>query len=218
VQFCYAEQPAPRGLAEAFLIGREFIAQEPVCLILGDNIFFGHGLPGKLQAAAQLKEGALVYAYPVRDPERYGVIKFDEAGQALSIEEKPLQPKSNYAVPGIYFYDKTVVEKAASLRPSKRGELEITDLNQLYLQENKLQVEHMGRGTAWLDAGTHESLMQAASFVQAVEERQGMMISCPEEIAYRYGFITRERLISLARELGDNSYTQYLLSLGRSLT
>lgn len=214
LQFCYAEQLEPRGLAEAFLIGREFIGQESVCLILGDNIFFGHGLPTNLQAAAQLKEGALVYAYPVRDPERYGVIEFDEKGQALSIEEKPRQPKSNYAVPGVYFYDRTVVEKAATLLPSKRGELEITDLNQLYLREKKLQVERMGRGTAWLDAGTHESLMQAASFVQAVEERQGMMISCPEEIAYRQGFITREQLIKLAENLGDNSYTQYLLRLG----
>jgi glucose-1-phosphate thymidylyltransferase len=214
LQFCYAAQLEPRGLAEAFLIGREFIGQESVCLILGDNIFFGHGLPTNLQAAAQLKEGALVYAYPVRDPERYGVIEFDEKGQALSIEEKPRQPKSNYAVPGVYFYDRTVVEKAATLRPSRRGELEITDLNQLYLHEKKLRVERMGRGTAWLDAGTHESLMQAASFVQAVEERQGMMISCPEEIAYRQGFITREQLIKLAENLGDNSYTQYLLRLG----
>lgn len=217
LHFCYAEQPVPRGLAEAFLIGREFIGQEPVCLILGDNIFFGHGLPEKLKAAAQLKEGALVYAYPVRDPERYGVIEFDDAGQALSIEEKPRQPKSNYAVPGIYFYDSTVVEKAIHLRPSARGELEITDLNQLYLRAEKLRVERMGRGTAWLDAGTHESLMQAASFVQAVEERQGMMISCPEEIAYRMNWIAEDRLRAIATQM-KSEYGSYLLRLADTPT
>ena len=212
LSFSYAEQPEPRGLAEAFLVGREFVGQTPVCLILGDNIFFGHGLPEKLRTAARLADGALVYAYPVRDPQRYGVIEFDEAGQALSIEEKPQQPKSSYAVPGIYFYDCTVVEKAASLQPSVRGELEITDLNKLYLSDQKLRVEHMGRGTAWLDAGTHESLMQAASFVQAVEERQGMMISCPEEIAYRMGWIESSRLRELASQM-SNGYGSYLLQI-----
>ena len=212
LSFSYAEQQEPRGLAEAFLVGREFVGQEPVCLILGDNIFFGHGLPEKLKNAARLTDGALVYAYPVRDPERYGVIEFDEEGHALSIEEKPLQPKSNYAVPGIYFYDCTVVEKAASLQPSARGELEITDLNKLYLSSKKLRVEHMGRGTAWLDAGTHESLMQAASFVQAVEERQGMMISCPEEIAYRMGWIESLQLREIASQM-KNGYGDYLLQL-----
>ncbi len=212
LSFSYAEQQEPRGLAEAFLVGREFVGQKPVCLILGDNIFFGHGLPEKLKNAARLMDGALVYAYPVRDPERYGVIEFDEEGHALSIEEKPLQPKSNYAVPGIYFYDCTVVEKAESLQPSARGELEITDLNKLYLSSKKLRVERMGRGTAWLDAGTHESLMQAASFVQAVEERQGMMISCPEEIAYRMGWIESLQLRELASQM-KNGYGEYLLQL-----
>ena len=212
VSFSYAEQLEPRGLAEAFLVGREFVGQEPICLILGDNIFFGHGLPDKLRNAARLTDGALVYAYPVRDPERYGVIEFDEEGHALSIEEKPLQPKSNYAVPGMYFYDSTVVEKAASLQPSARGELEITDLNKLYLSSKKLRVEHMGRGIAWLDAGTHESLMQAASFVQAVEERQGMMISCPEEIAYRMGWVESSQLKELASQM-NNGYGGYLLHL-----
>ncbi len=212
LSFSYAEQQEPRGLAEAFLVGREFVGQEPVCLILGDNIFFGHGLPEKLRNAARLTDGALVYAYPVRDPERYGVIEFDEEGRALSIEEKPNQPKSNYAVPGIYFYDCTVVEKAASLRPSMRGELEITDLNKLYLSNKNLRVEQMGRGIAWLDAGTHESLMQAASFVQAVEERQGMMISCPEEIAYRMGWIESSRLREIASQM-NNGYGSYLWQL-----
>lgn len=212
LQFHYAEQQEPRGLAEAFLIGQDFIAQEPVCLILGDNIFFGHGLPAKLRAAAQLRQGALVFAYPVRDPKRYGVIEFDEAGKALSIEEKPIAPKSNYAVPGIYFYDSTVVEKSLNLRPSPRGELEITDLNRMYLQAQTLQVEMMGRGIAWLDAGTHESLMQASSFVQAVEERQGMMISCPEEIAYRMKWIKSSRLRELASQM-HNQYGEYLLQL-----
>jgi glucose-1-phosphate thymidylyltransferase len=215
LNFHYAEQQEPRGLAEAFLVGREFIGHESVCLILGDNIFFGHGLPKKLKNAAQLTDGALVYAYFVRDPERYGVIEFDEAGQALSIEEKPQYPKSNYAVPGIYFYDCTVVEKAASLQPSARGELEITDLNKLYLSAQKLRVEQLGRGIAWLDAGTHESLMQAASFVQAVEERQGMMISCPEEIAYRMGWLQRSALRELSSQM-NNDYGSYLWQLSNS--
>jgi glucose-1-phosphate thymidylyltransferase len=210
--FSYAEQAEPRGLADAFLVGREFAAGGPVCLILGDNIFFGHGLPDKLREAAELKEGALVFAYPVKDPERYGVIEFDAAGRALNIEEKPKVPRTNYAVPGLYFYDGRVSDVAASLKPSARGEIEITDLNKLYLEDGQLRVEMMGRGVAWLDAGTHESLMQAAGFVQAVEDRQGMMISCPEEIAYRMGFIGAEQLRRLAAAL-NNGYGQYLLSL-----
>ncbi|HLE14782.1 MAG TPA: glucose-1-phosphate thymidylyltransferase RfbA [Anaerolineales bacterium] len=212
LEFSYREQAEPRGLADAFLVGREFIAGEPVCLILGDNIFFGHGLPDSLQRCSDLRKGAMIFAYPVRDPERYGVVEFDDQGKALSIEEKPVKPRSNYAVPGIYFYDDKVVEFAESLRPSGRGELEITDLNCLYLERGDLQVEVLGRGIAWLDAGTHESLLQAASFVQAVEERQGMMISCPEEIAYRMGYIGNKELRQLAAQI-NNQYGSYLLSL-----
>ncbi len=213
LRFTYAEQAEPRGLADAFLVGSEFVGNDPVCLILGDNIFFGHGLPDKLRAAAKLTHGARVFAYPVKDPERYGVVEFDEQGRALSIEEKPKQPKSRYAVPGIYFYDGRVVEFARGLRPSARGELEITDLNNVYLQRGELTVEVLGRGVAWLDAGTHESLLQAASFVQAVEERQGMMISCPEEIAFRLGYITAEELKALAMKMKNNHYGQYLLQI-----
>jgi glucose-1-phosphate thymidylyltransferase len=211
LQFSYAEQPEPRGLADAFLIQPEFIEDEPVCLILGDNIFFGHGLPNILRQAAKLKHGALIFAYPVRDPQRYGVVEFDEQGRALSIEEKPKQPRSHYAVPGLYFYDRTVVNVARKLKPSTRGELEITDLNQVYLEQGQLQVEVMGRGVAWLDAGTHEALLQAANFVQTVEERQGMMISCPEEIAYRMGYIGKDELYGLARAMDNNEYGKYLL-------
>ena len=213
----YAEQPEPRGLAEAFIIGRDFIGNDTVCLILGDNIFYGHGLPDKLRQAAQLIHGAVIFAYPVRDPERYGVVEFDADFHALNIEEKPKNPRSNYAVPGIYFYDNQVVEYAANLKPSKRGELEITDLNQIYLQNNQLQVQVLGRGIAWLDAGTHETLIQAANFVQTVEDRQGMMISCPEEIAYRMGYINIEQLRKCAQELSSNEYGQYLLLLIREL-
>ena len=209
LQFSYAAQPEPRGLADAFLVGRDFIAGEPVCLILGDNIFFGHGLPANLRSAAQLKEGALIFAYPVRDPRRYGVVEFDENGRALSIEEKPQRPRSQYAVPGIYFYDHQVVKIAEELKPSARGELEITDLNCVYMARGQLKVEPIGRGVAWLDAGTHETLLQASSFVQAVEERQGMMISCPEEIAYRMGYIGREELSRQAKEI-NNQYGEYL--------
>ena len=215
IRFSYATQSEPRGLADAFLVGAEFVGSNPVCLILGDNIFFGHGLPEKLKLAAQLTEGALVFAYPVKDPERYGVIEFDEQGRALNIEEKPKHPRSNFAVPGIYFYDGTVVEKARNLKPSARGEIEITDLNKLYLTEKQLRVEQMGRGVAWLDAGTHESLMQAASFVQAVEERQGMMISCPEEIAYRLELVSQDQLKRLAYSLSNTSYAKYLLELSK---
>jgi glucose-1-phosphate thymidylyltransferase len=211
LKFAYAEQPQPRGLADAFLVRPEFIGGEPVCLILGDNIFFGQGLPDRLRSAAQLTEGALIFAYPVRDPQRYGVVEFDESGVALSIEEKPNQPRSHYAVPGLYYYDHQVVQIAASLQPSARGEIEITDLNQVYLSRGQLRVDVLGRGVAWLDAGTHESLLQAANFVQAVEDRQGMMISCPEEIAYRMGFISREELRQLAGMFQGNGYGQYLL-------
>ena len=213
LHFFYAEQPEPRGLADAFLIQPEFIEDEPTCLILGDNIFFGHGLPNILREAAKLDHGALIFANPVRDPSRYGVVEFDEQGRALSIEEKPEQPRSHYAVPGLYFYDRTVVNIARGLKPSARGELEITDLNQVYLDQGQLQVEEMGRGVAWLDAGTHEALLQAANFVQTVEERQGMMISCPEEIAYRMDYIGKDQLFQLARSMGNNEYCKYLLRL-----
>ncbi len=213
LSFHYAVQDEPRGLADAFLLGRDFVGQEPVSLILGDNIFFGTGLPEKLRRAANLTIGALVFAYPVKDPQRYGVIEFDESGNALSIEEKPAYPRSNFAVPGVYFYDGTVVERALQLQPSARGELEITDLNRLFLAEGNLQIEQMGRGIAWLDAGTPESLMQAANFVQAVEDRQGMMISCPEEIAYRMGFINESELEKLSATFGVSSYGKYLRTL-----
>lgn len=215
LRFAYTPQPEPRGLADAFLVNPEFIGKDPVCLILGDNIFYGQGLPARLQKAAQLERGALIFAYPVRDPERYGVVEFDETGKALSIEEKPQKPRSHYAVPGLYFYDNDVVEIARNLKPSPRGELEITDVNQVYLERGELRVEVMGRGVAWLDAGTHESLLQAANFVQAVEERQGMMISCPEEIAYRRGFITKKDLRNLAERYRGNQYGAYLLRLAQ---
>lgn len=213
LEFSYVEQTAPRGLADAFRVGRDFIGNDPVALILGDNIFYGHGLPRQLQSAAQLESGALIFAYPVKDPNRYGVVEFDEMGQALSIEEKPLKPKSHYAVPGIYFYDNEVVEIAANPEPSPRGELEITDVNLTYLRRGQLKVDVFGRGVAWLDAGTHESLLQAANFVQAVEDRQGMMISCPEEIAYRMGYITADELRALGEAMDSNRYGQYLVNL-----
>ncbi|HEX7972944.1 MAG TPA: glucose-1-phosphate thymidylyltransferase RfbA [Anaerolineales bacterium] len=213
LQFSYTEQAEPRGLADAFLVKPDFIGAEPACLILGDNIFFGTGLPDKLQAAARLTQGALIFAYPVRDPQRYGVVDFDEQGRALSIEEKPEKPRSRYAVPGLYFYDRKVGEIAANLKPSSRGELEITDLNRVYLERGELQVDVMGRGVAWLDAGTHESLLQAANFVQAVEERQGMMISCPEEIAYHMGYISRDDLRRQGLAMKNNQYGEYLLRL-----
>ena len=209
--FSYAEQDQPRGLADAFRVGAQFISGEPSCLILGDNIFFGGGLIELLEQAATLHEGALIFAYPMRNPEHYGVVEFDKDGRVLSIEEKPARPRSNYAVPGLYFYDPTVVERAALLKPSSRGELEITDLNRLYLERGQLRVEVFGRGVAWLDAGTHESLLQSASFVQAVQERQGLMISCPEEIAYHKGYISAEQLMTLAAAMGDNNYATYLI-------
>jgi glucose-1-phosphate thymidylyltransferase len=213
LQFSYAEQIEPRGLADAFLVGREFIANNPVSLILGDNIFFGHGLPNQLRNAAQLSQGALIFAYPVRDPERYGVVEFDEQGMAISIEEKPSNPRSHYAVPGMYFYDSNVSDLAATLKPSARGEIEITDLNNIYLDRGQLRVEVLGRGVAWLDAGTHEALLQASNFVQTVQDRQGMMISCPEEIAYRLKFIDAAQLRDLAVTMDNNQYGQYLLNL-----
>lgn len=211
--FSYAEQDEPRGLAEAFIIGREFLKRQPACLILGDNIFYGHGLHEKLKSCAQLKEGARIFAYPVNDPQRYGVAEFDAAGRVISLEEKPKNPRSNYAVPGIYFYDEQVSDLAAGLKPSARGELEITDLNRLYLEQGTLTTEVLGRGFAWLDAGTHESLLQAATFIQTVQDRQGMMISCPEEIAFHMGYIDAEQLRTLAEKLGEIHYGQYLARL-----
>jgi glucose-1-phosphate thymidylyltransferase len=218
LQFSYAEQAEPRGLADAFLVGKEFINGERVCLILGDNIFFGQGLPTQLTSAATLEHGALIFAYPVQDPERYGVVEIDAQGRAISLEEKPKKPRSHYAVPGLYFYDERVVEFAEALKPSSRGEIEITDLNRIYLEMGELQVTPFGRGVAWLDAGTHESLLQASNFVQAVEDRQGLMISSPEEIAYRRGFITREQLKVLAQGMGNNGYGGYLLRLANEVS
>jgi glucose-1-phosphate thymidylyltransferase len=211
MNFQYAVQAVPRGLADAFLVGKEFIGDDKVCLILGDNIFFGHGLPQVLRSAAENDTGAVVFAYPVRDPERYGVVEFDDSGKAISLEEKPLKPRSNFAVPGIYFYDNRVVRYAEELAPSPRGEIEITDINKRYLSDGELSVKVLGRGVAWLDAGTHESLLQASMFVQAVEDRQGMMISCVEEIAYRMGYIDAECLRKCAEPLASNEYGQYLL-------
>ena len=212
IQFSYAEQAEPRGLADAFIVGEEFLGENPACLILGDNIFFGQGLPGQLRQAARLEEGGIVFAYPVRDPHRYGVVEFDDRGRAISLEEKPAKPRSNYAVPGLYFYDQRVVSFARALEPSARGEIEITDLNKVYLEMGQLQVQQLGRGIAWLDAGTHESLLQAANFIQAVQERQGIMISCPEEIAYRMGYIDAGQVRHLALAT-NNQYGAYLLRL-----
>jgi len=209
LSFIYKVQDEPRGLADAFLVGKEFIAGKPVCLILGDNIFFGHGLAEQLKKAAQLESGAAVFAYAVKDPERYGVVEFDKNMRPVNIEEKPKRPTSHYAVPGIYFYDGRVSDFAAGMKPSGRGELEITELNREYLRRGELRVEIMGRGIAWLDAGTHESLLQASNFVQAVEERQGMMIACPEEIAFRMGYIGKDELLRQAQAI-PNSYGNYL--------
>ncbi|MCB0065463.1 MAG: glucose-1-phosphate thymidylyltransferase RfbA [Caldilineaceae bacterium] len=219
VQFRYLVQEQPRGIADAFILGKSFIGNDPVGLILGDNIFYGHGLPRQLRTAAELTEGALIFAYAVKDPSRYGVVEFDsETGKALRIEEKPKAPRSRYAVPGIYFYDNQVVDIAANLKPSGRGELEITDVNMTYLQAGQLQVDVMGRGVAWLDAGTHESLLQASTFVQALQERQGMMISCPEEIAYRMGYIDQASLVAQASAMSkENPYATYLLTLAEEL-
>ncbi len=213
LSFTYAEQPKPEGLAQAFLIGEKFIGKDPVCMVLGDNIFYGHGFSGMLKNADERTEGGTVFAYPVLDPERYGVVEFDASGKALSIEEKPAKPKSHYAVPGLYFYDNRVVEMVKHQKPSARGELEITTINQQYLEEGKLQVEVLGRGFAWLDTGTHESLQQAGSYVETIEARQGLKIACVEEIAWRKGFISSAQLEKLGRELSKNQYGQYLLRL-----
>ena len=209
----YAVQPSPDGLAQAFIIGEKFINNQGCSLILGDNIFYGDGLAVSMQKATQAKQGATVFAYYVKDPERYGVVEFDKTGQAISLEEKPLQPKSNYAVTGLYFYDKQVVDIAKNLKPSERGELEITDVNKIYLAQNNLKVETMGRGYAWLDTGTHESLLQAASFVQTVQDRQGLKIACPEEIAYKMGYINADQVLNLAKPLSKNEYGQYLIRI-----
>jgi glucose-1-phosphate thymidylyltransferase len=211
----YAEQPSPDGLAQAFLIGEKFIGQENVCLILGDNIFYGHGFSATLKNAAGLGDGAIIFGYYVTDPQRYGVVDFDESGQVTSLEEKPENPTSNYAVTGLYFYSNDVIGKAKSLKPSKRGELEITDLNRLFLQENRLSVRIMGRGMAWLDTGTHESLLQASNYIHTIEKRQGLKISCIEEIAYKMGFIDREQLLRLAEQLKNSAYGQYLFGIAR---
>ena len=211
VSFQYATQAEPNGIAQAFVIGREFVAGEPVALALGDNIFFGHGLPDYLHTAATRSVGATVFGYQVRDPSRYGVVEFDTAGNALSIEEKPESPRSNHAVTGLYFYDAEVCDIAANLKPSARGEYEITDVNVEYLRRSQLYVERMGRGIAWLDTGTHESLLQASNFIQAIEERQGLMVACLEEIAYRAGWITAEQVQKTAELMHKNEYGQYLL-------
>lgn len=215
LSFSYAEQPHPEGLAQAFIIGRRFIGDDAVALILGDNIFYGHGLQGSLKKAAQLVKGGLIFGYPVKDPERYGVVEFDKYGSVVSIEEKPKKPKSKYAVPGIYFYDNNVIKITEGLKPSARGELEITDVNIEYLRRGELRVELLGRGFAWLDTGTHESLQQASEFVRSIQERQGLKISCVEEIAYRLGYINKEQLEYLASDLMKNDYGRYLVEILR---
>jgi glucose-1-phosphate thymidylyltransferase len=215
IALSYAEQPRPEGLAQAFIIGKGFIGNDRVALVLGDNIFYGHGLPEQLRAAAAHLDGATVFAYRVSDPERYGVVQFDAQGNALDIEEKPKQPKSHYAVTGLYFYDNQVIDIAASLKPSARGELEITDVNRAYLERRTLRVELLGRGTAWLDTGTHESLLQASMFIEAIESRQGLKVCCPEEIAFRAGYIDAAHLEQLARPLAKTGYGAYLLEIAQ---
>ncbi|MDY7229548.1 glucose-1-phosphate thymidylyltransferase RfbA [Hyalangium rubrum] len=213
VRFEYAEQPRPEGLAQAFIIGRQFVGNDTSCLILGDNIFYGHGLSEMVQRSAKRTQGATVFGYYVKDPERYGVVELDANNRALSIEEKPAKPKSNYAVTGLYFYDQQVLDIAANLKPGKRGELEITDVNAEYLRRGQLQVEVMGRGYAWLDTGTHESLMQASNYIEIIERRQGLKVACPEEIAFRMGYITDSQVAALAEPMRKNEYGQYLLDL-----
>ena len=209
----YAVQPSPDGLAQAFIIGRDFIGKDPSALVLGDNVFYGHDFQKQLQSASKRTEGATVFAYHVRDPERYGVVEFDANGQAISLEEKPLKPKSNFAVTGLYFYDNAVLDIAKDLKPSPRGELEITDVNRIYLERGKLSVEMMGRGYAWLDTGTHESLLEASQFIQTIEHRQGLKIACPEEIAYHQGFINAAQLEKLAAPLIKSGYGEYLMQV-----
>jgi len=213
IKFEYAEQAEPRGLADAFLVGKDFIGDSSVCLMLGDNILYGQGMASLLQDCASLDQGAIIFGYKVNDPQRYGIVEFDADGKVLSLEEKPEHPKSSFAVPGIYFYDNQVVEMAENLKPSPRGEIEITDLNRIYLEKGQLKARMFSRGVAWLDAGTHESLLQASMFIEAIQQRQGLMISCPEEIAFRMEYITREQLCELGRELAGNSYGEYLLGL-----
>lgn len=217
VHFEYREQPKPEGLAQAFLIGETFIGQEGCCLVLGDNIFYGYGFSEKLSRAAQLTRGAMVFAYHVEDPERYGVVEFDKNGRAISLEEKPQHPRSSYAVTGLYFYDNTVVDKAKTLKPSARGELEITDLNRLYLEEGTLQVEILGRGFAWLDTGTHESLLEASTFIETIEHRQGLKVACLEEIAVLKGFISLEEFRCLGEAMKNNQYGQYILKRAQEI-
>lgn len=213
IRFSYAEQPRPEGLAQAFLIGQEFIGNHKVCLILGDNIFYGHGFQKILAKAVQLDKGGLIFGYLVSDPERYGIVEFDDAGKAISIEEKPAVPKSRYAIPGLYFYDNDVIAIASQLKPSARGELEITDINKAYLKRQDLRVEVLGRGFAWLDTGTHDSLIEASSFIETIEKRQGLKISCVEEVAYRMGYIDAEQVRRLAEPMKNNGYGQYLLKI-----
>jgi glucose-1-phosphate thymidylyltransferase len=209
----YREQPSPDGLAQAFLIGETFLNGDSACLVLGDNIFYGYGFSGLLEEAGKIQNGATVFGYYVNDPERYGVVEFDDNDQVISIEEKPKHPKSNYAVTGLYFYDNTVVEKAKKVKPSPRGELEITDLNRIYLEEKSLTVKLLGRGMAWLDTGTHQSMLQASNFVESIEERQGLKVACLEEIAFRKGYISKEQLAELAKPLLKNQYGQYLMKI-----